>query len=359
MQEAIKKQPKAYSRTRSRMTFYIIMIAWPVIHSALFYFYVNFSSILMAFQSLEITSEGYKSVFTTERLKFAWEWLFTGQLYNFWIAIKFFIVNFPISFTLALTFSFYIYKKYPGAGIFKVMLFMPSIVSSLVFCIIYKYLCEYGYAEIVCMLDGLPKANEIPGFTFVEDVPVINTQTLSQQGSLLTKEGTSFFMIVFYDIWISFGTNILLYSGAMSGIDESVIESAQLDGANLIQEFIHISLPLIFPTITSLLIVTMTTIFTATGSQLSLYGEYPPDEVRTIGFSIYVMTQKVGSSGIAAGPDTKSPAWVTATSGAHAGETANVSINDLAAFGLILSCFIIPIVLTFRKLMKKYGPSVD
>ena len=54
---------KVYKKERSskqfrKLLFYSCLIAIPVIHFALFYVYVNFSSILMAFRSYSINDEG-------------------------------------------------------------------------------------------------------------------------------------------------------------------------------------------------------------------------------------------------------------------------------------------------------------
>ncbi len=54
--------------------------------------------------------------------------------------------------------------------------------------------------------------------------------------------------IMFYSIYVSFGPRVLVYSSAMSGISESIIESAELDGVNTWQELVHIVLPSIWST---------------------------------------------------------------------------------------------------------------
>ena len=48
-----------FSIKRQKLIFYIIMMFLPMLHIAIFYFYVNFNSFLMAFQYLDYNSGGY------------------------------------------------------------------------------------------------------------------------------------------------------------------------------------------------------------------------------------------------------------------------------------------------------------
>ena len=328
--EKIKNKRVGLSRNQNRLIFYSIMLIWPVIQVTLFYFVVNFNAITLAFQKMTpiVNGVGYDITFDSSFATFkkAWNMLIVNQMGKIGNGVKFYCIDFPVSLVLALSFSFYIYKKYPGAGVFKTMLFMPTIISGLVFCILFKYISSYGYNEVVCLIKGIP----------------ITKEELAQPG-LLVRPDTGFPTLVFYNIWISFGSNILLYSGAMSGIDESVVESAQLDGNNLIQEAIHITLPLIFPTIISLTVTTLTGIFTNSMGLVSLYGESVPGEVaktcETIGYRMYLYSRLIG--------DLNDQQWVQYTA------------SELSAYGLLVSAVLIPAVLTVRHVMKKYGPSID
>lgn len=335
---ATLQKDRGYSRTTSRLVFYILMLIIPLAQLFVFYIMVNINTVVLAFQRITENPNGvgYLYSFDSEFRAFqkAWNGLIVEQLWMFGNGLKFYAIDYPVSLTLALAFSFYIYKKYPGAGLFKTMLFMPSLVSGLVFCIMYRYICQYCYQEIMCMVNG-------------QEVTYDN---MMKYTSLLYNPDTAFGCIIFYNIWISFGSNILLYSGAMSGIDESIVESAHLDGTNLLQEFWHISLPLIFPTFISLTITSITGVFTSNVGVLSLYGtnftgagEGITRQVQTIGYRMYLLAQQLGLNGAQLTDEVK----------------VRFNTSDLSAYGLIISAVVIPVVLTVRKLLKKYGPSVD
>ena len=58
-------------------------------------------------------------------------------------------------------------------------------------------------------------------------------------------------------IWQGIGWNSIIYLAALSGIDQEQYEAASIDGANRLQQVIHITLPGLMPTITILFILRM------------------------------------------------------------------------------------------------------
>lgn len=64
---------------------------------------------------------------------------------------------------------------------------------------------------------------------------------------------TSIFVIS--GVWQSLGWGTILYLAAISGINPSLYEAAEVDGANHFQRVIHVTIPCILPTIATLLIL--------------------------------------------------------------------------------------------------------
>ena len=56
-------------------------------------------------------------------------------------------------------------------------------------------------------------------------------------------------ILVWMKIWKSAGMNAVIYLAAITGIDESIYESATIDGANRFQRIVSITVPLIMPTV--------------------------------------------------------------------------------------------------------------
>ena len=144
---------------------------------------------------------------------------------------------------------------------------MPQIISGLIFATIFRYIATDGYIFLMEKFTG----KEVLG--------------------LLDNADTRFTTLVFFNIWVSFGVNVLLYSGAMSGINESVVESARLDGVNVVQEFIHITLPLIYPTIVTFIVINLSGVFTNIYAVLDLVG-VNAKEIANVGSWFYTVSLK-------------------------------------------------------------------
>ncbi len=312
--DKVKSTLRTNSRLRKKLIFYICLVLIPSVQFAIFYVYVNFNSFVLAFQEYVALegSLGYDIEFAAfNNFKEAFSILFTDTYY-LTNSLLWFVCKVAVGISLALLFSFYIYKKYPLSGFFRVFLFMPQIISGVVFSLLFKYIVTDVY--IVLM----------------ESVGAENVLGLLDNPS--TRQGVT----IFYNIWMGFGVNVLLFSGGMSAIDTSVVESAQLDGVNLIEEFIYITIPMIWSTLTSFLIVALTGVFT---DQMNLHALFSnlAGELGTFGYFLFVNA---------------SNADILPKSG-------QLTYSVLSAVGLILTAIVLPITLIVRHLLTKFGPSED
>ena len=112
--------------------------------------------------------------------------------------------------------------------------YMPYFISLVVTCSLLK---------IYCMENGLfPQIMELFG---------------AQRQNLLANPKYFYPIYILSDIWQGIGWNSIIYLAALSGIDQEQYEAARIDGANRLQQVIHITLPGLMPTITILFILRM------------------------------------------------------------------------------------------------------
>lgn len=316
MEKTEKKERKPFNqRKKKQAIFYYSMMILPVIQFCIFYIYANSNMIFLAFQKYQnkVGAIGYDVTFAgLDNFKTAFTYI-KEHMYMITNALEAFLLCTLLAMVLAIFFSYYIYKKYPMHGLFRVILFMPQIISSVVFVLLFKYIVTDVYVYIMEKLT--------------------HEQVLGLLDNLDTKKGT----VYFYCVYMGFGVNVLLFGGAMSGINDSVVESAQLDGVNTLQEFWYITLPMIFPTIRSFLIIGISGIFT---NQLSLHTFFGGDAagLSTIGYTIYI--HSLSSNLIA--------------------PNANImSFSELSAMGVMFSILLLVVLSGIKKLLNKFGPSVD
>ena len=296
-----------------QLLFYISLVAYPLLQWTVMYLIVNFNSILLSFKDYTYDANGMlvEQFVGLKNIIQVYIDLFTDPVfvYSWKNATIFYVLSLIFGAGVSLLFSYYIFKKRLFAGFHRVILYLPHIVSGMVITIMYKYFCEKGYPALVLMLTG----QTVKGFS----------------ASLQTE----FILILVYSSYIGCGANMLLYTGTMASISESVIEAAEVDGVNSFQEFWYIILPGIFPTFSLFMVTGMLTIFNGQGNLFNFYGEKAPEEFYTFGYYMFVQVQR------------------------YVGDM--VHYPYLASFGLSLTFFAIPLIFTGKWLLKKYGPKAD
>ena len=63
----------------------------------------------------------------------------------------------------------------------------------------------------------------------------------------LGQANTALLTVIVVSVWKGFGTNMLYWLAGLQSIGEDLYEAARVDGANAIQTFLHITIPLLKP----------------------------------------------------------------------------------------------------------------
>ena len=64
--------------------------------------------------------------------------------------------------------------------------------------------------------------------------------------------------VVVIHLWIDVGVNMLVFLSALTSVPRELYESAALDGANAFKRFIHVTIPMIMPAITTCVTLSLT-----------------------------------------------------------------------------------------------------
>ena len=257
-----RKTFSGWSKKAKDRAFILAMLAIPVLHFAIFYVYINFNSILMAFQTqlegkIQWGFQHFERMFTEFGLG---DSILSQAFINtltFWFTSM--LVILPISFVLC----YFLYKKVTMYRIYRVIFYLPSIIPSSVTAILFKYMIAGNgpIAEIFMSMTG----TELP--------------------TLLTDSTYAMKTLLFYNVFFGLGTNMVLFSGAMSNIDSSIIEAVQIDGANMFVEMTQLVIPMMWPTLSTVMIFDFVGLFNASGPILLLTkGAY---NTYTISYWIY------------------------------------------------------------------------
>ncbi|MCL2752387.1 MAG: sugar ABC transporter permease [Firmicutes bacterium] len=281
---------------RRRVIFVWTVLAVPIVHWCVFWLYVNVDSILLAFK-LPVgtwTHLNFKTVFDNIR---------TGDI---GVAIKNTLLYFGsgvlVTMPSSLFISFFLYKRIAGYRFFRVMFYLPGIISAVALTAVYKEFLKPN-GVLTAVLGALGAKPPAVGYLYTD----------------ATATGA----ILGYCIWTGLAANMLLFCGTMERIPADVVESAKIEGISPLHEIVSITLPLIWPTISTLLVFAMTGLFGASGPILLFTnGRYG---TTTISFWIFQQVYEHGN------------------------------YNIVSAAGLVFTVVGVPVILFFRWLMERVG----
>ena len=303
---------KRKKRFDKKLLFYCALLALPLLQYAIFYIYVNFNAFFLAFMEYDTVAKqssfvGFKN-FETVLHNF-----FVGpSAYHFGVRLKNSLINYVGSLVVSIggsiMFSYYIYKKQWAGGLFKVVLFLPSVLPGIALSTIYRLLMNGGIRILYNQFTGQ------------------SVMFLMGTGA----EGSTFTMLLIYNLFFGFAGQVLMYLGAMNKINPSITEAAKLDGASYMRELWSITIPCIYGTITTFVVVGITGVFTADMGLYSFFGENAVAESQTLGYYLLRETRVAG--------------------------TNRAEFPEISAIGMLFTLVVAPISITLKRFLDKKDP---
>lgn len=214
---------------------YKYLLILPIIVYLILFCYKPMYGLVIAFKNYRPT----RGIWGSNWVGFMWFETFFKDPYfwrllrnTFTISALTILFGFPAPILLALLLNEVRNNKFKRTV--QTITYMPYFISLVVTCSLLK---------IYCMENGLfPQIMEVFG---------------AQRQNLLANPKYFYPIYILSDIWQGIGWNSIIYLAALSGIDQEQYEAARIDGANRLQQVIHITLPGLMPTITILFILRM------------------------------------------------------------------------------------------------------
>lgn len=200
---------------------YIIFAIIPILNTVELSFYEwDGAAPIMEFVGLE----NYKAIFQNEIF-----WKALGHNI-FWILFTIFVPT-VFGVVLAVMLS---QKFVRGRLLFRVVFYMPSIVSMVAVSVVWNWILnpEFGILNRVLKFIGL----DFLAFNWLGD------------------EKTVMWALLIAGSWVHYGFCMVITMAALSGIDTCYVEVARLEGANPVQTFFYVTLPLLKNTFTLLVL---------------------------------------------------------------------------------------------------------
>lgn len=155
--------------------------------------------------------------------------LFNDRL--FWKAIgntvKFLLLHIPLQLVVSLFLAYLLNQQIKAISFFRASFFMPVIVSGVVITILWQQLLGYDAGLINRVITSI-------GF---------------QKVGWLVNPDVAIYSIAIMATWKNVGLYVILFLVGLQTVPPQYYEAAKLEGANRWQQFYHITLPMINPTI--------------------------------------------------------------------------------------------------------------
>lgn len=295
------------SQKKYDILFFWLIAAIPMAVWAINYFVVNGSSFFLAFQEYDengVLQPSLGSIKLVIDRVVGKGWFQDTLLRSFWL----YIINVFWTAVLPIFLSYFMYKKLPWSGFFKVVLFIPSIVSGVVVITAFKYMADAIVPQILRDL-----FNYDAGLGFLSEVD--------------TRFGT----VLFQRLWFSLASGFITTIGVMNTTDAHTIEASIIDGCGMWGEFWHVVLPHAYPTLSLGFIFGFSSMFTDDFGLYTYFGTSAPDDLWTLGYAHTIMA--IG--------------------------TNEYDVPFLSAWGLLESVIILPVTYFYKWIIGVISPSED
>lgn len=148
---------------------------------------------------------------------------------------KYTVVFMVIANVFSLLLAVILVKKLKTANLLRGVFFIPYIMSMTIVGFIWKFIFSQGFAKLFEL-----------------------TQMEFLNLSWLGDPKLAFYSVVFVGIWQSVGFYVVLYIAGLQAIPSDVLEAATVDGANGPEKFFRVTLPLLGPSITTCVFMSLT-----------------------------------------------------------------------------------------------------
>jgi len=171
---------------------------------------------------------------------------------KFWEALKrtgiYAVLCLPVVIATSLSLAILMVQAIPGKGIFRAMIYWPSMVSAIVVGVAFRFI----FGDSTGIINHLLSLVGIDGVGWLMEAKLATAVTILAQ------------------VWSCAGYYMIMFMAGLNNIPLSYYEAAKVDGASAVQRFRYITLPLIKPTMFLVLILGLLRMFKAYGMIVAL-----------------------------------------------------------------------------------------
>lgn len=216
----MKKYMWAYGFIAPSLILICILNLWPIIQT----FYLSLNEVKGFQNPVFIGLLNYKTLFHDSEF---WRSLFNTCIYT--------IITVPVGVSLSLLTAVFLNMSIKAKSLYRVLYFLPVISAPAAVAMVWRWLynSEFGFINYFLSVFGIQGPNWI------------------------ADSHTVLISVMIVGIWSLVGYNMVILLAGLHDIPRSYYEAAQIDGATSVKQFLHITVPLVSPTLFFVVLTTM------------------------------------------------------------------------------------------------------
>ena len=195
--------------------------------------YLSFTEFKIVSESNWVGLANYIRIFTTDET----------FLYSLWLTVKFTVVSVITVNIIAFSIALLLTKGLKGTNIFRTVFFVPNLIGGIVLGHIWSLII-----------------NGVLGYFGVD---------------ITYNPDYGFWGLVVLMNWQLIGYMMIIYIAGIQNIPENLNEAAAIDGASHFQTLVHVTVPMVMPSVTICTFLTLTNSFKLFDQNLALNGKAP------------------------------------------------------------------------------------
>ncbi len=191
-----------------------------------------------------------------------------GLLHSFGITVAFTAIVVGVSYAMGLAAAQLVSTEFRGQRWFRTLFLIPYAMPVYVAVIAWSFMLDRDNGALNALLGDLHLIGDTPPFWLI---------------------GTNaFWSIVMTTVWRLWPFAFLMVLAGMQNIPQELYEAAAVDGATPLRRFRHITLPLLRPVTSVLLIILFLWTFNEFNTAYVLFGPAPPKSADLLSLHIYI-----------------------------------------------------------------------
>ncbi len=262
--------PKPTSLRGRRSVLRRLFVLPALVYMALFFGYPLVRNVLMSFQHYTP-----KTYFTGEAPFNGldnWRAVFSDELFahSLWHTAVFTIGSLAGQFTLGLALAVFFSRRFRLSGTIRAVLLLPWLVPMVVSAVVWRRILDQDHGILNSALQALGLTDS--------GVPWLSSPSVALLSAILVN------------IWIGIPFNMVILYGGLQEIPRELYEAASLDGASPWRTFRSITLPLLRPVVTVVLVLGFMSTVKILDLILALTSGGPADSTQTLGTVTYQLS---------------------------------------------------------------------